>query len=164
MFNNKIIGYCFTLSARVIKYNKQIKTYEKINLDDAEIEKIMKNQVTLPLYIGGLCKDSAYANVGSFLLDEIYKYHQKINEEDNEDYNAKIYLCPGSDKHINNYERYINNNPCIIYDDDKYYESNMKLIKYYKKNNYFVSKNLYMIDKCNEPNQYIFSNIMYRKL
>lgn len=167
LHNDVIVGCCLITPYTFVKTDETIETYKKVTLFEYELNDIIGDERDVNFCISSLCKDSNYANVGSFILNELDKlYAKKIDtflippipevKPDN-----KFYLVVGSDYHKNNYEHYINKK-CII--DNEYYDSNMKLMEYYKKNGFKVSDNLYVVDKCYDvPDEYIISNVMYKK-
>jgi hypothetical protein len=154
-YDDILIGYCYVFQQEVITYKKKLKTYTKLKINNNLINNNKKN---ISPYIAALCKDKNYSKVGSFLLDNVCDYLHKIYNYD------IVYLCPGSDYFKYNYEAYVMGNECSLIDDDKYYDSNMKLINYYKINEFVISPNLYLIIKCKKHNEYIFYNVMYKKL
>jgi len=159
MYKEKLIGYCFIYAANVFKYTKKINVYEKIISPDF-FEDAAPHQLNYCIY--GLCKNFEYKNVGSFILKNVIDYYHKL-------YINKlgpkiIYIIPGSSYYLNNYESFVNNNYCDIIDNNKFYESNIKLVDYYSKNNFKLSKKYYVIDKCKDSNKIIVYNVMYIKI
>jgi hypothetical protein len=153
-----IIGMCFCYSQTVYRYTnkskKNLVTYkiikEKIDYTDFE-------ETTIYPYLGGLCKDRKYSKVGSFLLDNICDFY-KNNGLD------IIYLTPESVVYRNNFSAYILKNECDL-NEEKYYDSCMELIKYYKSQKFTISDDLYEINKCNlDQNKFILNTVMNRKL
>jgi len=92
----------------------------------------------------------------TFLIKNLFIYLK--NEEF--DY---VYLVPGSSYGKNNYEYYIEHSYCTYQDYDKYLVSNIKLLIYYKKLGFKVSKKLYDLDKCNDSEYHLF-HVLYKKL
>ncbi len=150
-----LVGYCFVSQQEVVNYEDNIKTYTKIkpNADP------MNNRTKiLSPYISSLCKNKNYPNVGSFLLNNVSDYlHNNLKYD-------IVYLCPGSDYFRYNYEAYVLGNECSLIDDNKFYDANMKLINYYKHNGFNIMDNLYLVINCRKNNEYMFYNVMYKKL
>jgi hypothetical protein len=151
MDGHRIIGYCFlSEEGYFIETNEKVKTYRPIQI------KYLREKVAKGPVIVSLCKNIKYQNVGSFLIKNLFIYLK--NEEF--DY---VYLVPGSSYGKNNYEYYIEHSYCTYQDYDKYLVSNIKLLIYYKKLGFKVSKKLYDLDKCNDSEYHLF-HVLYKKL
>jgi len=158
VINDKLIGYCFLMNDyELIKTDLKLETYRIINISENNMEKIV-NVEKGPI-INSLCKDSNYKKVGAFLIEKILEYLQK-NEYD------KVFIIPGSSHGKINYFYFTGEDACKYYDYEKYYQANLKLINYYKKLGFKISKKLYDIEKCKENNETKFHlyNVLFKTL
>lgn len=154
MNDDNIIGICYEFEPEIFYSDKKIETYKIINLNAQQIKKLKSNIVDVDKYIGGFCKNPEYKMVGSFLLNELSKYYKSIG--------IKIFhLTPESTIYKSNYDAFIKGNGCII-ENNSYLTSNNNLIRYYEKNGFVINKHLYEIVECNNSNNYILLNVMYK--
>jgi hypothetical protein len=135
----------------------KLETYKIIDISKDELKKMLLKDKGPVIY--ALCKDMNYKNVGTFLIQKIVEY-LKNNEYD------KVYLIPGSVFGKINYFYFVKGEACKFYDYEKYYQSNMKLIKYYENIGFVISQNLYDIDKCEQDyvTKYHLFNVLIKKL
>ena len=163
---NKIIGQCNICTDKLSEYNgkNKIKTYEIIKSNDLSYDIYLnRNSVLLYPVISGLSKDPKFKNVGKFLINKIILYLKS-----NTSY-KKLYLVPESPKYKNNYMDILDKNACL-YDKEKYHESNIKLINYYKLNGFVIDKKIFLVLNCNKTNKYpdtsniLCLNTMYKKI
>lgn len=163
LHNEIIVGYCLATSREFIEYDGILETYKKIKLNKEKYDELTSNIKTVSFYISSLCKNKEYKHVGGFLLKQIGLIGINNLKIFDKYVGNIIYLSPESSLYKNGYEYYINEKSCVI--DDEYYKSNMKLIDFYKHNDFKISKTLYEMDKCDEEsNEYIIFNVMYKKI
>ena len=156
--NDLIIAYCICAPQNVNMYEGKeiIPTYILLSEED-NINNILKDfseDVTLYPLISNFCKDQHCSGVGKILLDNVVNYYAENSEY------TKVYLIPESAYHKKNYSTLLEN-ICEI-DNKKFFDSNMKLIKYYLDNGYIPSKNLFVNYKCSDKN--MFLNVLYKNI
>jgi hypothetical protein len=150
--NYNVIGFCSVSGLNVTKLSnadaKKVNPY-KINELTDDID--TSNKVTLKYYIENVCKDGNFKNVGKFLLDNVIEYYKNADE--------KLSLVVESTRYKDNYI----DNLCTFTDEEKYYDSCMKLIEYYKSFGFKVSPNLFFIENCDlkgEDNRFNVLHVM----
>lgn len=163
--DNNIIGFCYLTDNFCTKITKKslINKFNPYKINDlSNFPELMNhmiknvNNTTLSPEISSLCKDPNFKNVGSFLLDNILTYCEGKYE--------KVYLVPESIYYKNNFSSFIFKNMCD-FDNKKYWESNMKLINYYKSQGFQLSPNLFIIEKCNySDNKFNVLNVMFKNI
>jgi hypothetical protein len=165
---SKIVGFCYLYEEKLSYYkgSEKIETYKKISPNDKSFD-IYKNKIYKNFYpvIGGLCKDPEYRNVGKFIIKELITYLKSKTSY------KKLYLVCESTLFKFNYIEYIGENRCVY--SEKYFDSNMNLIKYYKSNGFKILKKIFCVDECVivtgpfEPDEYsdiICFNVMSKKI
>lgn len=150
-YNEMIIGMCFLNTGGCIvmtHLKKEPISYTLFsNLEDY-VSSVKKNGIWIRPFIEALCKDPSYKNVGSFLLNNIKHVLKSFGL-------TRVYLIPESTR----YKQIDSKYNCGILNNDKYYESNMQLINYYKSNGFVIFEDHYMLDEC-ENKKFVFLNIM----
>lgn len=167
ILTNKIIGTCYLYEQGLSYYlgKENIETYKIIKPSDKSFD-IYENRKFKKFYpvINGLSKDPNYKNVGKFILDGLIGYLKSNTSF------SKLYLICESPLFKFNYFDFIDKNKCVY--NEKYNESNNKLIKYYKSNGFVILKNVFYVDRCIpvlgdfEPDEYgdiICFNVMCKK-
>ncbi len=153
---NTIIAYCIGTHENVFEYigNNQIETYRPLDIDvSEEIIKDLGIKKIFP-YICNFCKHQSISGIGKILLNKVIEYYSTNTEYD------KVYLIPESVNYKNNYTGYLEES-CEM-DEKKFYESNMKLVKYYLDNSFIPSKNLFYGYYCGE--KIMFLNVLYTNI
>ena len=136
--DHRLIGFCICLSTDVSECKSKITPYTAVKYICSH------KSVKIYPYLANLCKDKDYPEVGKFLLNNVCVWFKKNENKD------KLYLAPGSSRIS-----------CSI--NSEYYKSNMKLVDYYKTNQFRIVPNLYIIYPCGW-NKYIHAYLMVRDI
>lgn len=149
IYSNQIVGFCNIQEYLEFIYSEnKLETYKIINKFEPE------KKIKLGPVIGNLCKNPEFKNIGDFLLNKISDFLKG--------YFKIIYLIPESVIYKKSYESIISES-CKLIDPKLYYESNIKLIKYYIKNSFGILKKIYFMENCGE-NKILVFHVMAKNL
>lgn len=151
---SKIIAVCrIGNSEEVIKIDSKIRAYCPFNPKKSNFN---KRHIRIGPVIDSLCKLQGYEKAGEFLLKNVYSYLKSLGKS------TRLYLIPESMR-SKSMVGVINNKNCNL--RKEYYESNKKLVRFYKKMGYQELENTYFFDRCDwNTDEYIAYKIMYRDL
>lgn len=146
-----IAGFCVVGYTKLINSTSKLETYKVVHLTKSQLRDVIINTYTVKAYLSSLCKklSDGFEGVGSFILDSVSEYYKGKT--------GYLYLTPESIQFKDGKDN------CILHPD--YFKSNKRLVEYYKKNGFKISKNLYEIDECSyDEDKYIIFNVMEKRL